>query len=272
MESFGNSIQFSQVWDVPWRWWKLQWRWYFSFYSCFKQQIQETSPANLGAHSLAQGMSQSLFLANMVRPRQVWGHEDHFVCRQICSPQGLQSHICQLKRRHVCLSHSSRGHLRVSQHGEEIMIHSLNKEVKDQLHLQPSSFNVNVWPWLTLSPGRDRRRHPHQDRREQLWRLPRRHNSEFEVTLIQYTIPHNTTAPQRFEVWSHWLSYNTQFDVRWQLGDSRAILRLLKTRNSLVQLQLSLMWLLLILGQGVSGNVLMASFRCSDGLIDFFIP
>ena len=86
---FYVTMLFSQVWDVPWRWWKLQWRWYFSFYSCFKQQIQETSPANLGAHSLAQGMSQSLCLANMVRPREVWGHEDHFVCRQICSPQGL---------------------------------------------------------------------------------------------------------------------------------------------------------------------------------------
>ena len=145
---FYVSILFSQVWDVPWRWWKLQWRWYFSSYSCFKQQIQETSPANLGAHSLAQGMSQLLCLANMVRLRGTfWGHEDNFVCRQICSPQGLQSHICQLKWRHVCLSHSSRGHLRASQHGEDMMIHSLQKEaVKDKLDLQPSSFNINLWP------------------------------------------------------------------------------------------------------------------------------
>ena len=87
--------------------------------------------------------------------------------------------------------------------------------------------------------GRSRRRHPYQDRRKQLWWLSRSHNGELVV------------IESRFKAW---------FDLRCPLEASHVTLRQLTTRSSLVQLQLSLMWLPVILEPGVSGNILMVLF------------
>ena len=48
--------------------------------------------------------------------------KDVFFIRKIGSPQGLKSHVCQFKWRYVCLSHSSWGHLRIPQYGENMML------------------------------------------------------------------------------------------------------------------------------------------------------
>ena len=148
---------------------------------------------------------------------------DHYcVCREICSRQRLKSHFCQLKWRHVRLPHSPGGHFCVSQHGETLTI----------------SFRRGSFSYVSTS-GRSRRRHPYQDRRKQLQWFSRSHNSELVVIESQ------------FKAW---------FDLRCLLEASHVTLRQLTTQSSLVQLQLSLMWLPVILEPGVSGNISMVLF------------
>ena len=148
---------------------------------------------------------------------------DHYcVCREICSRQRLKSHFCQLKWRHVRLPHSPGGHFCVSQHGETLTI----------------SFRRGSFSYVSTS-GRSRRRHPYQDRRKQLQWFSRSHNSELVV------------IESRFKAW---------FDHRCPLEASHVTLRQLTTQSSLVQLQLSLMWLPVILEPGVSGNISMVLF------------